>query len=331
MNTYFHTSSKNSFFRENRLVFNNSPEKDSQSQEREVESPEGLLHQLSEDSLESYILKNPKTQERFVSYEEQTGISLRARAMNNLVEKLKEYIDSKEGIQNVSQELAADIGCAMAETVCRVLEMEIQVNTDPLTGLPDRRAFRRHLDEEIMKNKKLSLLIFDLDQFKEVNDTYGHPAGDAILRQLADRLCVEIRGSDLVSIARWGSGDEFVFLLNVPIEEALMIAKRISNLIKETPFSIGEESITLTGSIGASEYTGLDEDPHGDEMIKDADNNLYILKGKRPDHKGVIAPRRGQIACKGRAIPADEVGKSPDSEEESCIIAGGRKKVAALV
>src|SRR5204862_6949646 len=88
---------------------------------------------------------------------------------------------------------------------------------DPLTGLGNRRAFEESMATEIARSRRhespLSLLICDLDQFKKINDAYGHLAGDNCLRQVADALRNELRGADVCF--RWG-GDEFVVVLPAP-------------------------------------------------------------------------------------------------------------------
>ncbi len=151
--------------------------------------------------------------------------------------------------------------------------------TDPLTGLYNRRYFDVHckslVDEALTTNKPLLLFITDIDHFKSVNDTYGHVAGDEILKQVSARLSSNIRPTDLV--ARFG-GEEFVMVLpNTDLKEGFTIAERIRMLIEEVPFviSAGDGALKKTTSIGVTKFI-LGEAI--EDMLKRADKGLYQAK-----------------------------------------------------
>jgi two-component system cell cycle response regulator len=128
--------------------------------------------------------------------------------------------------------------------------------TDALTGVYNRRYMSAHLDRKIMEiadaAKPVSIMIFDIDHFKQVNDTYGHAAGDEVLREIAARVTDNVRDFDLV--ARYG-GEEFVVIMpNTAPEVAHMVAERLRKRIAGKPFEIAErdEPLSVTVSIGVA-------------------------------------------------------------------------------
>jgi diguanylate cyclase (GGDEF)-like protein len=148
---------------------------------------------------------------------------------------------------------------------------------DALTGLPNRTLFREHMDRAISlarRQDQCAILFIDLDQFKQVNDTLGHPSGDALLCAVADRLRLIIRETD--SVARFG-GDEFV-ILQSPMkrpEEAATLAQRIVRELSE-PYDIDGHEAVVGASIGISiaPNDGID----ADLLLKNADMALYRAK-----------------------------------------------------
>jgi len=151
--------------------------------------------------------------------------------------------------------------------------------TDGLTGLFNHRYFRERLDDEFERAKRyglpLSCLILDLDNFKQVNDTYGHLAGDSVLRELAARTIQRVRKSDIV--ARYG-GEEFVVIMpQTGSEGARSQAERIRKRISETPFSALPPEHEVTVSIGVSVLEpGMEIDCEA--LIRIADTALYQSK-----------------------------------------------------
>ena len=130
--------------------------------------------------------------------------------------------------------------------------------TDELTGLANRRNFIERLDEYLVashygeRSEPLALLFIDLDHFKGVNDSFGHPAGDQLLRQIGPRVRGTVRATDLV--ARLG-GDEFAVLLaGADAEYAATVACRISTALEE-PMAVGSSSIHIGASIGIAQAT----------------------------------------------------------------------------
>lgn len=153
-------------------------------------------------------------------------------------------------------------------------------NHDALTGLPNRRLFNERIKMEIARSErnqgKFSLMLFDLDQLKGVNDSYGHNIGDMLLQSVAQRLLALLRKTD--TVARMG-GDEFLLILpdmKSP-EDALHTADRILSALS-TPFHLEGYQINISTSIGVAFYPD-----HGEEidlLLKHADIAMYQSKRK---------------------------------------------------
>jgi diguanylate cyclase (GGDEF)-like protein len=161
---------------------------------------------------------------------------------------------------------------------------------DPLTGLPNRTLISERLDHAILlarrSSKTTALFFIDLDRFKEVNDTYGHRAGDELLISVAERLQSAVRPSD--TVARM-SGDEFVILCEALNEPSLAdtILRRVQQALSE-PFLIEGHELNVTASIGTAIDVGGKDLPA--ELLRDADQSMYQIKRRDPDaHAGAAA------------------------------------------
>ena len=151
---------------------------------------------------------------------------------------------------------------------------------DPLTGLYNRRYAMQHLSTIIERSQEeaneFSILMLDLDNFKQVNDLYGHDAGDAVLEEFARRLQENVRGIDLV--ARLG-GEEFcVALPETDVESAAFVAERVRTAIECEPFRRPgtDQTIPVTVSIGVAVGEGSADAP--DVVVRQADHALYVAK-----------------------------------------------------
>jgi len=160
------------------------------------------------------------------------------------------------------------------------LEERVDLSTkDGLTGVFNRRYFDIHVRQIVEKsketNKPVCIMMFDVDHFKQVNDTYGHPAGDAVLKTLASTLKSSVRITDL--IARYG-GEEFIVLLNnIDLQNCLPVAEKTRSLIEGTEFTIPAQVSVIhkSISIGVAEYHQGDT---VEEFISKADKALYEAK-----------------------------------------------------
>ncbi|SEA53534.1 PleD family two-component system response regulator [Rubrimonas cliftonensis] len=153
-----------------------------------------------------------------------------------------------------------------------------QAVTDPLTGLRNRRYLDAHLARiaarAVDDDSPLCLMAFDLDRFKSVNDRHGHAAGDAVLRQFAQRLLDNTRGVDLV--ARIG-GEEFVVAMpEASLNHARIAAERVRKAVETPGFDIGGQLLDVTVSVGVAEFIGHADTPEA--LMERADAALYASK-----------------------------------------------------
>ncbi|WP_153913601.1 GGDEF domain-containing protein [Shewanella sp. TC10] len=156
-------------------------------------------------------------------------------------------------------------------------KFEQQALRDHLTNIPNRRAMMEQLDYEyarVLRNKhSMSILLIDVDFFKQVNDQYGHSYGDEVLVKLAQLFVSTLRKQDMIS--RWG-GEEFLILLpQTPFEDAYEVAEKIRNTIHDNPIVYENITIPITVSIGI----GKADITHSvDSAISQADEYLYYAK-----------------------------------------------------
>ncbi len=187
-------------------------------------------------------------------------------------------IDQNELIARVRTQLRRKFYAdSLRDNVQASIEMAI---VDTLTGLHNRRYFNTNfaalMDQAARRGRTLSLMILDIDHFKQVNDMHGHDAGDQILQTFAKRMRGVVRGSDL--ICRLG-GEEFAVLMpDTPLEIGERIAERVRSVIDRDDFlfATGRARIPVTVSIGLAER-GRDTDP--DKLMRRADAALYRSKG----------------------------------------------------
>ena len=167
--------------------------------------------------------------------------------------------------------------------VMRVNDLEQETFTDPLTGIYNRRFMEKRLAEEISKarryNFELSVLLFDLDYFKRVNDEYGHQAGDQVLIEFSALVNEQLRDSDILS--RYG-GEEFIIIApNTGPANAALLAERLRARIEAQEFlkdhdGIQQTELHITVSIGLVSFG--DGNDNEETLIGNADRNLYQAK-----------------------------------------------------
>jgi diguanylate cyclase (GGDEF)-like protein len=179
------------------------------------------------------------------------------------IETLREAIAEREYLRVVKEE---------------AMKLEHMAHHDPLTGLPNRAYLNKTLGNAIAtlaSGGQFNLMLFDLDRFKEVNDTHGHAIGDALLTAVGDRVVLLLGPEDVA--VRLG-GDEFAIIQRVardPIKEGEKLAQRIVETMG-TPFIIHELELTIGASVGAANAPRDGDDPH--DLMKKADVALYAAK-----------------------------------------------------
>ncbi|MBB3121717.1 EAL domain-containing protein [Pseudoduganella violacea] len=175
------------------------------------------------------------------------------------------------------------------------LRIEYLANHDALTGLPNRNLLHDRISQAIARTRRtglhLATLVLDLDRFKFVNDSYGHPVGDALLQAVSSRLKMAVREGD--TVARLG-GDEFVVLLAdlVDTRTAEDVVQKVLSMFIE-PFLLGEHSLHISTSIGVSEFPA--DGDTGEILLKTADAALYSAKDKGRNCYQFYHPKMGVL------------------------------------
>jgi len=151
---------------------------------------------------------------------------------------------------------------------------------DGLTRIYNKRYFDEMLNKEFDYNRRnnsgLSLVMFDIDHFKSVNDQFGHPAGDFVLKELAQLVEHAARGYDI--FARFG-GEEFIFLMRgADLDAAIQLANRVRTAVETHQFVYDEQTIKITVSLGVSYWDGNDAMTSAQSIIEAVDKKLYEAK-----------------------------------------------------
>ncbi|MCF6281674.1 MAG: diguanylate cyclase [Candidatus Polarisedimenticolaceae bacterium] len=182
----------------------------------------------------------------------------------------------KKDVVELFSDLADQISIALDNAIMHGKIQEISV-TDGLTGLYNRRFINERLDQlwshAVRHNEPLTVILSDIDDFKSVNDTYGHDRGDDAICQVANYFCKGSRNEDLV--ARYG-GEEFVIVLpNTDSKQAMVLAERIAQMAREHNYDWADRDITL--SIGVASFPLVSAQSHLD-LVRLADQAMYKAK-----------------------------------------------------
>ena len=212
-----------------------------------------------------------------------------------LTKKLTSYIENEKNLLTAARVRVGELSSQIQVMGSEIEQLQVQVNEkqvasfmDPLTGVANRGGFDQALVKEIARSRRvnypLSLLFIDIDKFKEVNDRFGHVAGDAVIKTVAGIIKRRARETDVV--ARYG-GDEFVLLLpNTGIAGATVVAQGMIEQVKKAGFHGSGKPVDVTISIGATE---LKEDDSAQSVIERADRALYLAKDHGRDGVEVAA------------------------------------------
>jgi diguanylate cyclase (GGDEF)-like protein len=206
-------------------------------------------------------------------------IGVLTRAFHEMTIRLRRNQDELEE-QRVEIEDANHRLVAQNRELQRVNEVFEQLSiTDDLTKLHNHRFFQEHLPQEMKRAERtgepISLILVDIDDFKQLNDRHGHSVGDAVLRRVADVMTAEVREMDL--LARYG-GEEFALLASqTTLEGAAALAEKLRVAVSEARFSLvaldGPAEIRVTVSAGVTTYRGDEK-----AFFNEADRALYRAK-----------------------------------------------------
>jgi diguanylate cyclase len=194
-----------------------------------------------------------------------TRLSEEANSLREIVEKMEK--DARTAEAGMRDDLLA--------FQLRLIEAEAAAVTDSLTGLSNRRLLERELDLRIQNGVSFCVILFDVDEFKSVNDRFGHDCGDQVLRSVAHALREQVRPGDVV--ARWG-GDEFFAILDCPLKDALRRSKQISQKL-DTRYSVQWGNRTIQVAVKAS--VGVVEHQRGEsavDLFRRVDQAMYAAK-----------------------------------------------------
>lgn len=241
------------------------------------------LHELANDALQQCI-----TRMRACMDERVAATQAAAERSHIAMRSFQKAAWDKRKRQEL-EEQNRSLAEALAERERLQEELEAASLLDPLTGAGNRRAFNRQLDSLLVlsarEKRPLSMVILDADEFKQVNDRYGHPVGDEVLKALCGRVRQRLRASDF--FARWG-GEEFVFLLyGTDAEGARRCAEDVRAFVGGRPFTTSADEISVTVSIGVATT-----DPRGGDartLIQRADDALLVAKRSGRD-RVVVSP-----------------------------------------
>lgn len=177
-----------------------------------------------------------------------------------------------------------------AELINKNKELEYLAFFDQLTGVFNRRKFQELLEKQVeairSKGHVSCILLVDIDAFKEINDNYGHPVGDMVLKEVAIILKESLRKTDAVS--RWG-GDEFMILLpETSLADGTVLAEKLRDLIANKEFILKGKKVSLTASFGISLLDG-NEDDFLETAYRIADEGLYRAKEKGSNRVEVVS------------------------------------------
>jgi len=198
----------------------------------------------------------------------------------NMVEKLRKQVKLFQVESEVSKKLARNKQIEMEAVLAQAQEV---AHVDPLTFLPNRRTIIKDLQSEVMRaeryHSKFCISVVDIDNFKSINDTYGHPVGDEVLRHVALQLRDGIRHPDVVG--RYG-GEEFIILLpNSDNNAAAEQASRLCRQIRSSVVRSKDHNITVTISIGIAQFHIGEDSWHS--LLKRADNAMFEAKSRGRD------------------------------------------------
>lgn len=233
-----------------------------------------------------------------------TGMNDREPKIKGLEQGASDYVtkpfDNEELVARVKVHLKIK---KLQDELKRSNELLLDLsNTDHLTGLFNRRFMMDALDKEVhrsfRKGGNLSLIMLDIDHFKQVNDTYGHLQGDAVLQMMALLLQKELRSYDCA--ARYG-GEEFVAILpDSSLKESVSVAERIRLAVQGTRFSGPLTRLSLTASLGVAGFS-REHFPTVDGFIKMADDALYRAKANGRNRVEYHDPEKTNFSTSGAA------------------------------
>jgi diguanylate cyclase (GGDEF)-like protein/PAS domain S-box-containing protein len=256
---------------------------------------ETLLGFRPEDLLNVPLLDHMEPSERAAVREAITALAEQPGIARTIELRLRARDHRVRAVEAVCQNMLADpdvhglVWNGRDVTDRRTLEEELirQAHHDPLTGLANRALLLKRIGEAVHagnSDRCVSVILVDLDGFKSVNDTLGHPAGDELLRVAAHRLLGCVREDD--TAARLG-GDEFAVLVSAGHpQQAVAAGQRIVGVLNR-PFSVSGQEVRISASVGVAHRAGSDS---AEDLLRDADIAMYVAKNAGKSRMETFAP-----------------------------------------
>ncbi len=236
-----------------------------------------------------------------------------ALAIENILlhEKNRRTEEALENARNELERKVKERTSELMEANRKLTELSI---TDGLTGLYNHRHFLRELESECRRalryRRSLALLVLDIDHFKEVNDRYGHPCGDFVLKNLAGLLKGCIRSSDIA--ARCGGDELAIILPETNRSKASEVAEKLRRQLEKSPFEWDSKSFNITCSIGVAALPDLGID-NWHSLLESADKSLY--RAKEEGRNNVIVFH----SCSGKAVPENKQSRRQQALPVQCL------------
>jgi diguanylate cyclase len=250
------------------------------------------IETLENESFSSSVTHNSEMEKQIrliqSGVDESDTIENIKKTINTRIEVLQNNMDQ---FINVEQHRKKQSDTSHKELIDRLKNMESETDklrlcieeernkayNDALTKIPNRMAFDERISHEYQRwqryNNKLTLCLVDIDKFKNVNDTYGHKAGDIVLRTVAEKCASKVRKSDF--FCRYG-GEEFALILpETDLSAAITVAETLRESVEHCSFQYGDNNVPITISCGLAEFKGKD---NLDTIFKRADKALYKAK-----------------------------------------------------
>ncbi len=214
----------------------------------------------------------------FIGLEDINNVQQLQTEYKSLLDNYKKLFKQSKRLIRMSDKMEAELAITKAELEKYSKKLKMQATTDTLTGLANRRKITELLKEEIKKleednNNNFNIIMLDIDFFKKVNDNYGHPMGDEVIKKVSNHMQDKV-GSEGV-VGRFG-GEEFLTILyNNDIQEAALLANQIRSDIesKKIEFEGKQISVTVSMGIACSSETVVYQ-----ELLNKADERLYKAK-----------------------------------------------------
>ena len=214
----------------------------------------------------------------FIGLEDINNVQQLQTEYKSLLDNYKKLFKQSKRLIRMSDKMEAELAITKAELEKYSKKLQMQATTDTLTGLANRRKITELLKEEIKKleednNNNFNIIMLDIDFFKKVNDNYGHPMGDEVIKKVSNHMQDKV-GSEGV-VGRFG-GEEFLTILyNNNIQEAALLANQIRSDIesKKIEFEGKQISVTVSMGIACSSETVVYQ-----ELLNKADERLYKAK-----------------------------------------------------